>query len=74
LWSATVSLIITEYNSDAIKEIERMKLGSLERLRSKRGVPIGIYRDQRGALENKRKPAYFCYPELPVPLLSDPIK
>ena len=48
-----------------------MKLRSFEGPRAKRGVPIGIYRDQRGALENKRKLAYFCSPGLPAPLFSD---
>ena len=48
-------------------------MGSLEGPRSKRGVPIGIYRDQWGALVNKRKLAYFCSPGLPTDLLNDPI-
>jgi hypothetical protein len=51
-----------------------MKSGSLEGTRRKASGPIGIYRDQWGALENKKKLAYFCAPGLPTDTEAIPVR
>ena len=51
-----------------------MKSGSLKGIRQKAGGPIGIYRDQWGALETKNKPACFWSAVMPTDLLSDRIE
>jgi len=48
-----------------------MSLGSLKGNRREAEGPIGIYRDQWEALENKRKSAYFCSPGPHTTPLSD---